>query len=292
MFNKTATWGERAFGVLNAVLLGITALITAFPIYYVFIVSFTDPIEFLQKDLVLFPENWTLESYSYLLSTQAFPKALGVSAFLAIVGTACSLALTSSLAYALSRKRMQGRSVILLLILFIILFSPGIIPNYILVRELGLINNIWSVILVALSNGWFVILMKGFFESIPEALDEAAAIDGCNEIMAWVRIVLPLSLPALAAFGLFFAVSYWNQYFNALMYLNDADKWPIQVLLQNMLVDASGSSLDVADITRTPPPQETLKMAAVVIAITPILFVYPFLQKHFAKGVMVGSVKG
>ena len=289
---KFPSFGSRAFDVFNAALLGIVALVTAFPVYYVFIVSFTDPVEYVQKGLVLFPENWSLASYDYLLSTKAFPKALGVSAFLAVIGTLCSLAVTSSLAYALSRKRMAGRRMILLFVLFTILFSPGIIPNYILIRELGLINNIWSVILAALTNGWYVILMKGFFESIPETLDEAAAIDGCNDFTAWLAIVLPLSAPALAAFGLFFAVSYWNQYFNALIYLNDADKWPIQVLLQNLLVDASGSGLDVSDVTRQPPPQETLKMAAVVIAILPIMLVYPFLQKHFAKGVMVGSIKG
>jgi putative aldouronate transport system permease protein len=284
--------GDRLFNTVNITLLAIISLVTIFPLYYVFIVSFTDPNEYIQKSFVLFPENWSIASYEYLLSTAAFPKALGVSAFLATVGTLCSLAVTSSLAYALSRKRLRGRRVFLLLILFTILFSPGIIPNYLLIRELGLINSIWSVIFVSLSSGWFVILMRGFFDSIPEELDEAAAIDGCNDITAWVRIVLPLSLPALAAFGLFYAVAYWNQYFNALLYLNDADKWPIQVLLQNMLIDASSSSLGDVDPLLQPPPAETLKMAAVVIAITPIILVYPFLQKHFAKGAMVGSVKG
>jgi putative aldouronate transport system permease protein len=283
---------DRLFNVFNVVLLALMAIITIFPIYYVVIVSFTEPTEYIRKGMVLFPEHWSLESYSYLLSTHAFPKALGVSATLAIVGTVCSLLITSSFSYALSRKRMQGRRVLLLMVLFTILFSPGIIPNYILIREFGLINSLWSVILVSLTNGWYVILMKGFFESIPESLDEAAAIDGSNDIYTWFRIILPLSAPALAAFGLFFAVSYWNQYFNALLYLNDPDKWPIQVLLQNMLVEASGSSLETDDPFRQPPPSETLKMAAVVIAIVPIICVYPFLQKHFAKGVMVGSLKG
>jgi len=271
--------------------LGLVAILTAFPVYYVFVVSFTDPTEYLQKSLVLFPDNWSLASYRYLLSTSAFIQSMGVSAFLATVGTSCSLLVTSSLAYALSRRRFRGRRVILLFILFTILFSPGIIPNYLLVKELGLINNIWSVILVSLSSGWYVILMKGFFDSIPESLVEAATIDGCNDISAWFRIVLPLSLPAIAAFGLFFAVAYWNQYFNALLYLNESSKWPIQVLLQNMLIDSSSSSLGEVDPLVQPPPSETLKMAAVVIAIVPILLVYPFLQKHFAKGVMIGSLK-
>lgn len=284
--------GERVFNFTNGLLLAIIALITIFPIYYVVVVSFTDPTEYLVKDFIIFPEKWSLESYKYLLSTDAFPKAIGVSAFLAIVGTACSLFISSSLAFALSRKRMLGRRYMLLLILFTILFNPGIIPNYILVRELNLINSLWSVILVGLTTGWYVILMKGFFDSIPESLDEAAAIDGCNDLSMFFRIALPLSAPALAAFGLFYAVSFWNQYFNAMMFLNDPDKWPIQVLLQNMLVDASSSSLGMDDLTTQPPPSETLKMAAVVIATVPIMLVYPFLQKHFAKGVMVGSIKG
>jgi putative aldouronate transport system permease protein len=285
-------FGDKLFNGMNILVLGVIACVTIFPLYYVFVVSFTDPNEYIRKTVVLFPEKWSLASYEYLLSTTAFPKALGVSGFLATVGTLCSLAVTSSLAYALSRKRLRGRRFFLLLILFTILFSPGMIPNYLLIRELGLINSIWSVIFVSLSSGWFVILMRGFYDSIPEELDEAAAIDGCNDITAWIRIILPLSLPALAAFGLFYAVGYWNQYFNALLYLNDPAKWPIQVLLQNMLIDASSSSLGDVDPLMQPPPGETLKMAAVVIAITPIIMVYPFLQKHFAKGAMVGSIKG
>lgn len=283
--------GDRLFQIANAAALGLVGLVTIFPIYYVVVVSFTDPAEYLRKDLVLFPSDWSLDSYRYLLSTLAFPRAIGVSALLAVVGTACSLLVTASLAYALSRKRMEGRRPMLLMILFTILFSPGIIPNYILVRELGLLNSLWAVILVSLTTGWFVILMKGFFDSVPETLDEAAAIDGCNDMTTFFRIVLPLSMPAIAAFSLFFAVSYWNQYFNAMLYLNSPDKWPIQVLLQNMLVDASNSSLS-SEVFSQPPPSETLKMAAVVIGILPIVLVYPFLQKHFAKGAMVGSIKG
>ncbi|KKI92540.1 ABC transporter permease [Bacillus sp. SA1-12] len=279
------------FNVINVIFLGMVALVSMFPIYYVFVVSFTEPAEYLQKTFVLWPDNWSLASYRYLLSAPTFLQAIGVSAFLAVVGTLCSLIITSSFAYALSRKKFKGRRIILMLVLFTILFSPGIIPNYLLVKELGLINNIWAVILVSLTSGWFVILMKGFYDSIPDTLVEASMIDGCNDITAWIRIILPLSLPSIAAFGLFFAVAYWNQYFNALLYLNDASKWPIQVLLQNMLIDSSSSSLGEVDPLIKPPPTQTLKMAAVVIAIVPIIIVYPFLQKHFAKGVMIGSIK-
>lgn len=282
-------FGDRLFEAANKLFLGIVALLTAFPLYYVFVVSFTEPAEYLSKPIVWFPETWSLDSYRYLMSNASFLRSVGISAFLAVVGTACSLAVTASFAYTLSRKKMMGRRWILLFILFTVLFSPGIIPNYMLVRHLGLIDNLWALILPVLSSGWYVLLMKGFFENIPDSLDEAAAIDGCNEVSAFLRIILPLSMPALAAFGLFYAVEYWNSYFSALLYMNDYKKWPIQVLLQNLLAE---NPLSEMDPLREPPPAQMLKMAAVVVATVPILCVYPFLQKHFAKGVMLGSVKG
>jgi len=283
---------ERIGGWLNAIGLGVLAAAMFFPLYYVLVVSLTDPGEYLQKKIVLFPERWSTEAYEYLLSTPAFARSLGNSAFLATVGTALSLAVSSSLAYALSQRRFRFRRAIMLLIVLTILFSPGMIPNYLLVRELGLINNIWSLILPALANGWTVLLMKNFFDSLPEEISEAAAIDGCSAIRTWVTIVLPLSLPALAAFGLFFAVGFWNQFFTALLYLNDSAKWPIQVLLQNMLLGASNIDLVTPGQQVETPPTEMLKMAAIIVAILPVLAVYPFLQKHFAKGALIGSVKG
>jgi putative aldouronate transport system permease protein len=282
---------DRIFDAVNITVLGLIALLTFFPIYYVFVVSFTDPTEFLQKKFILFPEHWSLDSYKYLLGTKAFLGSIGNSAYLAIVGTVLSLMVTAALAYAISRRRLPGRKMFALMILLTILFSPGIIPNYLLVRDMNLINNTWSLILPALASGWNVILMRSFFSSIPVELEESAAIDGCNDMTTFFRIILPLSLPSLAAFGLFYAVGYWNSYFSALLYLNDADKWPIQVLLQNMLQNAQNSDLG-QDAFVAAPPAETLKMAAVVVATIPILGVYPFLQKHFAKGSMVGSVKG
>lgn len=286
-----ARFGDRLFNILNIVLLGLIAAVMFFPIYYVLVVSFTDPTEYVRKSFILFPEKWSVDSYRYLLSTKAFARSIGVSAYLATVGTSLSLVVTSALSYALSRKRLRGRRFILMAILLTILFSPGIIPSYLVVRQFGLINSLWALIVTSLASGWNVILMKGFFDSIPAELEESAFIDGCNDLMIWVRIILPLSLPSLAAFGLFYAVGYWNQFFSAMIYLNDANKWPIQVMLQNMLLNANNTELR-AEMSTVAPPSETLKMAAVIIATVPILMVYPFLQKHFAKGAMVGSVKG
>jgi len=288
------SFADRLFVVFNAGALGLIGLVTFFPLYYVFIVSFTDPSEYIKGGVILFPKRWSLVSYEYLMSTNAFLRAIGNSAFLTIVGTALSLLVTSGISYAISRRRLMGRRVMMLLILLTTLFNPGIIPPYILVRDLHLINSIWSLILPVLSSGWYVLLMKGFFDSIPVSLEEAARIDGCNDISVWFRVILPLSLPSMAAFGLFYAVSYWNTFFTALLYINDFTKQPLQVLLQNMLIDASTASggaaaMEMMSEQRIPP--ETLKMAAVVIATVPILLVYPFLQKHFAKGAMVGSVK-
>lgn len=283
------------FPIINYVLLTVIGLVTLFPLYYVVVVSFMDPSEYLKGGLRLFPSTWSLASYKYLLSTKSFLNASMVSGFLAIVGTFCSLVITAALSYALSRRRMPARRAILLLMLLTTLFNPGMIPPYLLVRDLHLINSIWALIIPVLTSGWYVILMKGFFDSIPDSLEEAAQMDGCNDIGIWFRIILPLSLPSLAAFGLFYAVSYWNTFFSAVLYITDSSKWPLQVLLQNMLIDSStaaggGAAQELMAEQSIPP--ETLKMAAVVIATVPILLVYPFLQKHFAKGVMVGSIKG
>ncbi|MBP1994291.1 carbohydrate ABC transporter permease [Paenibacillus eucommiae] len=286
---------DRSFNVLNITFLAIIALITLFPIYYIFVVSFTDPDEYMTKGLVLFPQHWSLKSYQYLLSNSSFVRASGVSGFLASVGTLLSLTVTAAGAYALSRKRLTGRKPILMLILLTTLFQPGLIPPYLLMRDLGLINSIWALILPVLSSGWYVILMKGFFDSIPDSLEEAATIDGYSDLGIWFRIILPLSLPAMAAFGLFYAVAYWNTFFAAVLYINNPEKWPLQILLQTLLIDSSSTaSGDIAQelASQQRLPSETLKMAAVVIATVPIMMVYPFLQKHFAKGAMVGSVKG
>lgn len=286
---------DKQFDVFVVTALIVVALLMLFPFYYVFVVSFTSPIEYLQKELVLLPEAWTLTSYKYLLANNVFVDAMGISVFLATVGTLLSLIVTSAGAYTLSRKRLLGRRVLLILILMTTLFNPGIIPPYLVVRELGLMNSIWALIVPVLTSGWYVILMKGFFESIPEELEEAGKIDGASDIGIWLRIILPLSLPSLAAFGLFYAVGYWNTFFSAILYINKADLRPLQVVLQMLLIDSSSSSSgEIANqmAGEVQIPTDTLKMAAVVIATVPILCIYPFLQKHFAKGVMIGSIKG
>jgi len=288
--------GSRLFDTVNVIVLGFVGLVTLFPVYYVFVVSFTDPHEYLQKNgFVLFPQTWNISAYRYLMSTSAFLNATAVSAFLATAGTGLSLLFTAAMGFGLSRKRLRGRRMIMMMVLLTILFNPGIIPNYLVVRELGLINSVWSLIIPVLISGWNLILMKSFFDNIPAELEESALIDGCNDLGTFFRIIMPLSAAALAAFGLFYAVGYWNTFFHAVLYINDFSKAPLQIVLRNMLINSdtsTGGATAVEMISEQQIPTQTIKMAAVVIATLPILFVYPFLQKHFAKGVMLGSVKG
>lgn len=289
------SFGVKFFTAINYAVLTIFALVTLLPFLYVILVSFTDPTEYMSKSIVLIPQTWSLSAYEFIFSTNAFLKAMGVSGFLAVFGTLLSLIVTSALAYVLSRKRLKGKKFFLVAILLTMLFNPGMIPNYLLVDSLGLMDSVWALILPALTSAWYVFLMKNFYQEIPDELEEAAKIDGCSDIGVFIRIMLPVSVSALAAFGLFYAVAYWNTYFSGVLYINTDTLRPLQVLLQMMLVSASQmadpSIAAMLESEQTVPPQ-VIKMAAVVISSLPIVIVYPFLQKYFVKGMMVGSVKG
>ncbi|MDF2923762.1 MAG: transporter permease [Paenibacillaceae bacterium] len=287
---KSNDWRESLFNWTNVIILVAISLTMIYPIFYVTVVSFTDPGEYIRTGgNIIIPRSWSLESYKTILSVRVFRSGMLNSTFLAVAGTVISLVITSMLAFAVSRKRFKGRKVILYLIMITMYFSPGMIPAFLVVKNLHLIDSIWSLIIPTVTSAWYTLLLKGFFDSIPESLEEAAIIDGCTEIGVWLRIILPLSKAAMAAFGLFFAVGYWNTFFSAVLYINKPELLPIQVILKNILISAEVSSEARSEMVI---PGETVKMAAVVLATVPIIIVYPFLQKHFAKGAMVGSVKG
>lgn len=289
-----ATKKTTLFDYVNYTLLAIISLVCIFPFIYVFSVSFTDPKVYIPLKFYVFPEKWSLSAYKYILSTNSFMNALKSTVFITLVGTVLNLIVSFSFAYALTKKSMPGRSIMLGAVIFTLVFNAGILPSYLLIKELGLLNSSWSLIWPSLTSAWSLLVIKSFLESLPPELEESARIDGCSEIGVFLRIIIPLSMPAIAAFTLFFAVSHWNTYFNALIYLSDSKKWTLQVLIKSLVIDSDSNGVGQAGAGGDDRivPQETIRMAAIMLAMAPILVVYPFLQKHFAKGVMLGSVKG
>ncbi|PYI52718.1 ABC transporter permease [Paenibacillus flagellatus] len=264
-----------------------------FPFLYVIAVSFSSFTEYMQSEFMLIPKEWVLDAYKFIFASDSFLRSLWVTAYITLVGTLVNLAFTSTFAYVLSRP-VFGQRTVLFLVLFTMMFSAGMIPTYLIVKETGLMNSTWALILPVAITPFNLIVMRQFFQSIPSELHEAANIDGSNDFQSFWRIILPLSKPSLAAFGLFYAVYHWNNYFSAILYVNDQRWWPVQVILrQIVVVNEAQTSLGNGQILlENAPPAETIQMAAIIVATLPILIVYPFLQKHFAKGVMLGSVKG
>ena len=226
-----------------------------------------------------------------MLSGGVVTRAVIISIGITVIGTLLSLAATAGLAYWLSRPNALGAKPVLMLLLGAVLFSPGLIPTYLVVKQFNLIDSLWSLILPVLVNAFNVIVMRAFFQELPQELFESAAIDGAGSATILFKIVLPLSKAVLAVIGLFYAVAYWNAFFNALLFIQSSDKWPMALVLRTYVVNQTtiGGDQVSAEVL---PPQLSLQMAILVIAIVPILVLYPFLQRHFAKGVMIGAVKG
>lgn len=285
------TIANRLIDIVIYAFLMIVALIAVLPFVYVIAVSFTDPIEVAKGGIILFPKKFSLAAYQYIFSTNTLIRSLGVSVYVTVVGTLINLVMTSLMAYPLSKTHFRGRNVILLGVLFTMMFSGGMIPSYFVVKNLGLTNTLWSLMIPSAINAFNLIVLKNFFQQIPDSLEDSAKIDGCNDLGVLFRIVVPLSLPAMATFALFYAVSHWNTFFSAILYINDNTKWPIQVRLREIVILAQSRVGDTSMDEKLIQPL-TIRMAVIVFATVPILLVYPFLQKHFTKGVMLGSVKG
>ncbi|RIQ37823.1 carbohydrate ABC transporter permease [Jiangella rhizosphaerae] len=240
---------------------------------------------------VFWPDSVDFSAYDTIFAGGVVTRALQVSVFVTVVGTALALTATALLAYALARPGMPGRSIALILVLLTLLFHPGMIPTYLAVKDFGLLDTVWAMIVPTMVSGFNVIVMRAFFMAIPAELTDAATIDGAGEWQIFRRIVLPLSKAILAVIGLFYAVGYWNSFFTALLYLRDSSLWPLQLILRTYVVN--DTPLAQADLNvEVIPAQGSIQMAVLVISVVPIVLVYPFLQKHFAKGVLTGAVKG
>ncbi|MNW27619.1 L-arabinose transport system permease protein AraQ [compost metagenome] len=288
---KKQTASNMIFTVVNNSLLVIIALACLLPFVNVIASSFATTQEVVAKKFILFPTTFSLDAYRYILSTPTIFRGLGVSIGVTLVGTLVSMVLTAFMAYALSRQYLIGRGAINFIIVFSMLFSGGMIPTFLVVKSMGLIDSYWSLIIPVAINAFNLIIMRNFFQALPESLEESAKMDGANDFVVFFRIMLPLALPSIATISLFYGVTYWNTYMNAILYINDSTKWPIQILLRQIVIvssgmQAEGSSVDVI------PPAQTIKMAVIVIATVPMLIAYPFVQKHFTKGALLGAVKG
>ena len=296
-----AVWEEEPTPVGRIgkpVVLALIALAVAFPLYVVVVTSLSSTEAVTRAGgLVVVPRELTVAAYVQLLSGGVVTKALLISVGITAIGTAFSLGITVLAAYGLSRPGSLFHRPLLFIVLLTFLFGPGIIPSYLVVNALGLIDHYASLILPAAISAFNLIVMRSFFMGIPTELIDSGRIDGAGEFAILRRIVLPLSKAVVAVVGLFYAVGYWNAFFNALLYINDNSKWPLQMVLRTYIVQqqplptgAGGVATGIAGLS--PAPGLAIKMAIVVIAIVPVLLVYPFIQRHFQKGVIIGAVKG
>lgn len=275
--------------IVNAVFMLFIGIITIYPLLNLLFVSLSSPAEVARNgSFLLYPKGFNLESYVYVLKYAGLPEAFRNTLIITVGGTLINLALTSAGAYVLTEKEMPGNKFMMWMILITMFFGGGLIPNYMVVKSLHLVDTLWALMLPGAVSTFNLILARNFFQSIPASLKESARIDGASEFRILIRIIMPLSMPILATLALFYGVGHWNEFSSAIIYINSTELNPLQVLIRNMynvaVEQLSGDSL--------PPPVEGVRSATVILATLPIICVYPFLQKYFVKGVMVGSLKG
>ena len=281
------------FDLINGLLIILVSAVCLIPFVYLISVSLTDIGVYVPYSFRLFPQKFSLGAYKYILTTRTFMDAIGSTTYITLVGTLISLAVTFPAAYALTKRQMPLYKTFSVLVVFFLVFSAGMIPTYITVRNLKLTNTFWALMLPVATDSWSLIVVKSFMDAMPKELEDSAKIDGCNDLGVFFRIIIPLAMASIAAFTLFFAVARWNTYFDALIYISDTKRRTLQVLVKSMVVDnntnAAGSATGWTDQIL---PSEVLRSATIMVAVLPILVVYPFLQKYFVKGVMLGSIKG
>lgn len=287
--------GDKIFNVVNALIMIIICVVIVYPIYYVLVASMTDPVIVNSGKPLLYPEKLYLQGYITTLSYKPLWTSYKNTILYTVVGTIVSLVATIPAGYTLSRKDLPGRRGLIFVFTFTMFFSGGIIPLYLTIKNLGIYNSIWAMVLPTAVSAYNLIVCRSFFESgIPDELLEAAKVDGCSDFRFFFQIAIPISTTIIAVMCLFYATAMWNQFFNALMYLQDDSKMPLQVVLRNLVLmnqaNQMGSSGD--SMVTKQKLAEQLKYCIVVVSAAPLLVVYPFLQKYFAKGVTIGAVKG
>ncbi|GAA0351936.1 carbohydrate ABC transporter permease [Alkalibacterium iburiense] len=281
----------KVFDFINILFLLIFAATTILPFLYVVAGSFATEAELARRAFFIWPETFTLNAYRHIFSSSAFVRSIIITIGVTIVGTLTHLFFTFTMAYPLSKRDLKGNKILMNIVVFAMLFSGGMIPTYLIVQSLGLVNSYWALILPGAINPFNLIIVKNFFQHFSKELEESAKIDGASELQIFWKIVLPLSKPLIATFTLFFAVAIWNDFMGPLLYMHDSSRWTLQLILRQVTIASDPHSLGELDPNYI-PPAEGMKLAVIVIATAPIMMIYPFLQKHFAKGIMIGSVKG
>jgi putative aldouronate transport system permease protein len=286
--------GERAFNVVNMVLLLGLVVVTIYPLLYVVFASFSEPSQLIANRGALFrPLGFSVDAYRMVLQNPMIAIGYRNTLFYVVAGTALNVVLTALGAYALSRQNVMLKTPILIMIIFTLFFNGGLIPTFLLIGQtLHMQDTVWAMIIPTAINTWNLIILKTAFESVPPSLEEAARIDGANDFTILWRVVLPLSLPALAVVILFYSVAHWNAYFNALVYIQSRELYPLQLVLREILITSNVESMTTGVSSGdTYQVAQTIKYATIVVATLPILLVYPFLQKYFVKGALIGAIK-
>ncbi|MGX1192136.1 carbohydrate ABC transporter permease [Metabacillus sp. SLBN-84] len=287
---------DRIFDIINISVLTIIAILVLYPLYFVVIASISNPDRIYSGDIWLLPKEITFEGYIRIFQDEMIWLGYKNTVIYTVLGTAVNVSLTLMAAYALSRKDLAGRNFFMLLFLFTMFFSGGLIPTYLVVKNLGMVNTIWAMILPKAVAVWNLIVARTFFQSnIPDELLEAAKIDGCSNTKFFMKVVLPLSKPIIAVLILFYAVGHWNSYFDALIYLNDEGLYPLQLILRNILIQNEAAANMVGDVASYAAQRrlaELIKYGVIIVAALPLLIVYPFVQKYFVKGALIGGIKG
>jgi putative aldouronate transport system permease protein len=283
---------EKIFTVINYIFFILLGLSTIFPFINLIAKSFSSEAAVVSGMVTLYPIDFQLGTYKYVASNSMFIQAFIVSITVTLVGSLLALFMTTLAAYPLSKTRLRGRKFFIIMYLFTMLFSGGLIPTYLLMHKLDLIDKLPVLFLPFMINVYNMLIIKSYFESLPDSLEESAKIDGASNMTILTRIILPLSMPVLATIGLFYAVTFWNDYFTSLIYINSADLKPLQLYLKELFVTSTDAFMRTnVDASLNVSPQ-SIQAASIILATLPIVVVYPFLQKYFVKGVLVGSVKG
>lgn len=295
IFSRQST-GDRVFEIVNTALLALILLVILYPLWFVVIASVSDPAKVAAGDVLLWPAGMSFEAYRMVFRDSMIMTGYRNTLYYTLLGTAINLVMTVLAAYPLSRKDWVGRGFFMAVVMFTMFFSGGTIPTYLLMNDLGLINTTWAIVLPGAVSVYNAIVMRTFFiNSIPLELQEAAQVDGCSNTRLLLRIVLPLSKPILAVMVLFYGVAHWNAFFGALIYITESDRYPLQLVLRSILIQNTASQDmlgEVDTLGNRVMLAETIKYALIIVSTLPMMVLYPFLQRFFEKGVMVGSVKG